>query len=286
MPAPHAPVAVATIILSSALFGFAQASSSDQDISANELLRKVIDTELKAQAEDQSHWMYRLKTRAPGREEEKQVIQSKDGNLDRLLSVNGQPLPPEQQENEVRRVQEAAKNPREQQKQQRQRERDIQRAQRLLKVVPDALVASYGESNRDCVKVHFQPNAEFHPSSREGQIVHAMEGSLWIDRRQNRLAQIEGRLVDSVKFGAGLLGHLDEGGTFEIRQAEVAPGKWLMTVMRINLKGKALFFKTIGVQQNESREGFQRVADDLTLAEAAERLLRRNQVARRFGNGK
>jgi hypothetical protein len=42
--------------------------------------------------------------------------------------------------------------------------------------------------------------------------------------------------------------------------------------MNINMRGKALFFKTIDVRQNETRTSFQRVPDDLTLAQAAERL--------------
>jgi hypothetical protein len=42
--------------------------------------------------------------------------------------------------------------------------------------------------------------------------------------------------------------------------------------LHVNLHGKALFFKTIGVQQNEVRYDFEPVRDDLTLAEAAEQL--------------
>jgi hypothetical protein len=38
------------------------------------------------------------------------------------------------------------------------------------------------------------------------------------------------------------------------------------------MHGKALFFKTIGVQQNEVHYDFERVRDNLTLAEAAEQL--------------
>jgi hypothetical protein len=40
------------------------------------------------------------------------------------------------------------------------------------------------------------------------------------------------------------------------------------------MHGKALFFKTITVQENEDRANFQRVADNLTLAEAAQELQR------------
>ena len=45
-----------------------------------------------------------------------------------------------------------------------------------------------------------------------------------------------------------------------------------ITAMNINMRGKALFFKTIDVRQNETRTSFQRVPDDLTLAQAAELL--------------
>jgi hypothetical protein len=41
-----------------------------------------------------------------------------------------------------------------------------------------------------------------------------MEGTVWVDDKENRLAEISGRLIDEVKFGSGFLGHLDKGGTF------------------------------------------------------------------------
>jgi hypothetical protein len=45
------------------------------------------------------------------------------------------------------------------------------------------------------------------------------------------------------------------------------------------MKGKALLFKTIGVQETENHSDFQRVPDDLTLAEAAGMLDRQVVVA-------
>jgi hypothetical protein len=42
-----------------------------------------------------------------------------------------------------------------------------------------------------------------------------------------------------------------------------------MTVLAVDMKGKALLFKTIGVQETENHSDFHRVPEDLTLAEAA-----------------
>jgi hypothetical protein len=95
---------------------------------------------------------------------------------------------------------------------------------------------------------------------------------MWIDEKQQRLAALNGHLMEDVKFGAGLLGHLNKGGNFGVRQAEVAPGHWDMTVMGVDMKGKVLLFKTISVQQTENRSDFHRVPDDLTMAQAADLL--------------
>jgi hypothetical protein len=64
-----------------------------------------------------------------------------------------------------------------------------------------------------------------------------MEGEMTIDTKQQRLAALNGHLVEDVKFGGGLLGHLDKGGRFEVRQTEVAPGHWEMTALNVDMKG-------------------------------------------------
>jgi hypothetical protein len=52
-----------------------------------------------------------------------------------------------------------------------------------------------------------------------------------------------------------------------------------MTALHVNMKGKALLFKTIGVQVTESHIDFHRVPDDLTLEEAADILGRQTVIA-------
>jgi hypothetical protein len=243
--------------------------------SANEFLRNVIDNELNAQAQDHSHWMYVRKTEIPGEQEketEREIIQSKDGDLDRLLSVNGRAPTAGQAMREDERIQKLLTNPSEQQKLQRDREQDNRETERLLKMLPEAFIAGYAERRGELVELTFSPNPDFRPSSHEEQVFHAMEGRIWIASKERRLAEIEGHLINAVRFLGGLLGHLDKGGQFHVKQSEVAPGHWEITAMNINMRGKALFFKTIDVRQNETRTSFQRVPDDLTLAQAAERL--------------
>ena len=51
-----------------------------------------------------------------------------------------------------------------------------------------------------------------------------MEGKMSIDSREKRLEGIEGILTSEVKFGDGLLGHLDKGGTFSVRLQNTGSG--------------------------------------------------------------
>jgi hypothetical protein len=140
----------------------------------------------------------------------------------------------------------------------------------MLKTLPDAFNFSYEDRSGDLMKLKFSPNPHFRPPSREAQVFHAMEGELTFDNRQKRLVELSGHMIQAVKFGGGLLGHLDKGGQFSVKQEQVSPGFWEMTVLDVQMKGKALFFKTIAVQQKMLRSGFRRVSDDLTLAQAAD----------------
>jgi hypothetical protein len=161
-------------------------------------------------------------------------------------------------------------NPAEQRKLQRARNTEIEPGRRLFKMLPDAFVFNYAGREGDLIKLSFRPNPNFQPPSLEARVFHDMEGEVWVDGKQERLAAINGRLMEDVKFGGGLLGHLNKGGHFEVRQAEVAAGHWEMAAMAVDMKGRALLFKTINVQQTETRSDFQRMADDLTLTQAAD----------------
>jgi hypothetical protein len=240
--------------------------------SANEFVREIIDNELQAEQNDHSHWMLRLETQESGKSEVREVVETRDGDLDRLISVNGKSLAEDQRREREQGLQRLVDNPAGLKKLQREKNQDVARSQRLLKLLPDAFVFDYGEQRGDFQEMKFKPNPHFRPPSHEAAAFHGMEGALWVNAKQLRLAEISGRLTRPVKFAGGVLGHLDAGGQFYVKQEEVQPGYWELAVLNVNMEGKALFFKTISVQQKMERSGFRRVPDDLTAARGAELL--------------
>ena len=97
----------AAITLAIILLGIPARSQSvpSSQASANALARRVITNELKFQ-DDHTNWMYRLEKEQYGKRQVEEIIETKEGSLSRLLSINDRPLTVKQQEEEDKRVQE------------------------------------------------------------------------------------------------------------------------------------------------------------------------------------
>jgi len=272
----------AIVTLAIILLGSSAAPQSDLErlgVSANELARKVVTNELKIQDENHNRWMYRLEKEESGRKQVQEILETNSGSLSRLLSIGGHPLNTKQQQKENQRMQRLVSYPDEQRKLQQAGKKKAEQGVRLFNILPDVFVFSYAGRQGNLVMLTFRPNPTFEPPSIEAKVLHGMQGEMTVDTKQERLAALNGHLMEDVKFGGGLLGHLDKGSKFEVRQTEVAPGGWEMTLLVVDMKGKALFFKTIDVQETENHSDFHRVPDDLTLAEAADILNRKIVVA-------
>lgn len=269
--------AVATLLLCSAI---AQSSPPRQaKENPDQLVRQVIAHELQAEQQDHSEWMFHLQTTKPGegtRTEE--IVETPQGWVRRLLTINGHPLTPQQRAKENEQLHKLLTDPGEQQKNLQATRNDVQQAQQLLKMLPDAFLYSYAGRKGAVVKLNFRPNPKFNPQSRKAAVFHDMVGSVWLNVKQQRLTGIQGHLNQEVKFAGGLLGHLDKGGSFDVKQTEFAPGYWDVTYMNVQMNGKALFFKTINVREKDLRSGYRRVSDHLTLAQAAN-LLKQQSTA-------
>ena len=271
------PVALALTIILLGVPVRPQSVPSSQ-VSANDLARRVVTNELNFQ-DDHIKWMYRLEKEQYGKKQVEEIVETKEGSLSRLLSINDRPLTAKQQLEEDQRVRELMRSRSAQQKLRRTLDAETLQGRRLFKMLPDAFVFSYSGGDGNLVKLSFRPNPSFHAPSLEAHVFHDMEGEMLVDCKQERLAAFDGHLTQPVKFGFGLLGHLDKGGHFEVRQAEVVPGHWALTTLSLAMPGKALLFASIGVQKRETHRDFQLVSDDLTLAQAADKLNRAIVVA-------
>jgi hypothetical protein len=277
-------LAIIAITASANLSAEAQGSKSKADaksgsnrggkIDAQQLVREMVQNELNSGKNDPSLWRFRKITVKDGKKPMYDVIETKNGEVDRLLAVNGKPLSAEQQRVENERLRQLAADFAEQKKRAKTQNEDGDKETELLKMLPDALTYQYAGKRGDTIRLTFKPNPNFHASTHEAEVFHHMAGVMLINSKNKRLAELSGKLISEVKFGGGILGHLNKGGTFEVKQGEVARGHWDMTLLDTELTGKALFFKTISVREKTIESHYSRTPASITVEQAAQILTR------------
>ena len=269
-----APVALVCLLLSPAMAVAGQISGPRTELPSNPqtLVREVVQNGLRYARNDQTHWSFREIIRKDGRVETHEICQTDAGTIDRLVAINDQPLSAEQQKHEDARLQELLANGSEIRRERQKQREDSAKQNRMFATFPDAFRYKYAGTQGGLVKLTFEPNPQFVPSSRQEEVFHHLEGTMWIDSDQKQLARIDGRLTSEVRFAGGLLGHLDKGGVFSVRFKQVDSGPWVMAALDVEMNGRALLFKTIAVQEKREFDDYRRVPDGLSLRQAAELL--------------
>ena len=267
-------VLAASLLLLS-LSAYAQAGT------ANDLVRRALANEDRASAGG-PRYMYRLRSAKPERTVVKDLIETNEGMVARLVSVNGKPPTAEQRAADEKKLDKIVHDPDEQRQRREEQQKDEQRTRQMLKALPDAFLYDFdGTETVGAVattRLRFQPNPNFDPPVRETMVYRGMHGHMWIEPKEERLVKMDAQLFEDVTFGWGILGRLNKGGHFVIEQSKIGPGRWETTRMDLDFVGKALLFKTIKIQEIETASDFRPVPSNLNLAQGVELLRKSDQV--------
>jgi hypothetical protein len=234
---------------------------------AADVVNVVVANEL-ADRMERKKWMYRIDKRDGKQTVTQEQVETKDGPLNRLIAIDGQPVDSDQRKRDNARIDNLASDPSAQLKVKRAHDEDEQKLETLMHLMPDAFLYDYDGIEGTLVRIKFRPNPSYYPSTYEGRVIHSLAGSILIDPQQKRLVKLSGRLVVPVEFAYGLLGHIDNGGTVEIGRVEVGPSQWKTALINVQLSGRLILFKTISKQQHEIRTDFRAVPDDLNMSQA------------------
>src|SRR6202050_1576222 len=80
-------------------------SVPNSPVSANDLVRRVVTNELNFQ-DDRTNWMYRLEKEQYGKKQVEEIVETKEGSLSRLISINDRSLTAAEQMEEDQRLRE------------------------------------------------------------------------------------------------------------------------------------------------------------------------------------
>jgi hypothetical protein len=243
--------------------------------SLHALVRDVVRNEIEAQLRDDSPWCHREEQQEDNKPTKTlEACQTKDGELKRLLAVDGRELDSAQRQAENEHIQELTSHPERLRAKQKKEREDGEQARSLLRSFPEAFRFQCENESGNLITLGFRPNPGFRPTTRASQVFHHMEGTLVLDTQQKRLVEINGRLTSEVKFGGGLFGHLDRNGTFAVKQSEVAQDHWDLVFMSVHVSGRALLFKAVAISQTQTLFDYRPLPRGATLQQAADFLMK------------
>jgi hypothetical protein len=235
---------------------------------ANQLVKDAIKHQIEADAADHTHWRYHIHREDEKGSQDRDVIDTKDGQIARTLLINGQPLTPEQRTADEARMKKLVDDPSERAKRDKRAKDDEDKVAQMFKAIPDAFIFKYEGAEDGQVRLSFFPNPHYEAPTRELQVFRSMSGKMWIDRAGLRMTRLDGSLFEDVTFGWGLLGRLNKGGAFSVTQNRVADDHWEIVSLDVRMSGHAVVFKTINVKQLQRITGFHRISDTMTISEA------------------
>lgn len=222
------------------------------------VVRQAVAAELNASRTDKTPWTYLDHDIQPGRDAVYRTVETPEGDLRRLTQLNGQPLTGSAEAHELSRMQEFVNSPSEQAHARKSAEADGAQAREFLSMLPEAFLWTEVNRNAEATLLSFRPNPDFNPPNTQARVLGVLAGQMLVARDGNRIQSLRGTLTQEVKFGLGIFGKIDKGGTFDVERREVAPGYWQITESHVHIGGHALLFKTIGQQEDEIKTDWHR----------------------------
>jgi hypothetical protein len=242
---------------------------------ANALVSRALATELRT-AHDTSHPMrFRLRKVSPRLTSTKEIIETRDGAVARLIARFDKPLSAVDEQAEQARLDALLADPSRQVHRKQGEDEDMSILLKLLRMLPKAFIYQYAGVAAGPAgpvqKFTFRPNPGFNPPDLETQALTALTGELWIDAEQERVTRLEGHLQQDTDYGWGILGKLNKGGWVILEQADVGGHQWRIARFQMVMSLR-IFFKNKSFDTQEEMTNYAPVALGLDYRQAIQML--------------
>ena len=150
------------------------------------------------QREQNALWASQVQRRTADHVYLEEEIETVEGPVYRLISVDGhEPSPSEQKQNDDR-LRDLMQNPKTRLAAKKNREADEKKFGELLRVMPDIFLYEDRGNHEGLEKLAFHPNPAFAPKTHEETALHAMSGIILIDLNEKRIVRFSGTLTEQV----------------------------------------------------------------------------------------
>jgi len=183
------------------------------------------------------------------------LIETPEGSVDRLVQRDGRPLTPAEDSAERQRLNDLLVSPDAFARRVRRDRENKQMGVRLILMMPDAMLWSYAPGQPQLPSQHsggptlivldFNANPAWSPPNFESELLTGLEGRVWIDPRTHRMVHLEADLFQAVNIGWGIVAHLYPGGSVTLQQANAGGQRWIVNHIDERLNLRELMVKNV-----------------------------------------
>ena len=205
--------------------------------------------------EDEGGFPLRYRTRKVDRKGDttREVIETRDGTLARLIERNGGPISAEEDAGERDRLNSVLQSPDTFLKHHRRDRESLKYGVELIHELPASMLWSFtagqpqlNEVSSRQVVLDFTPDPKYKPPTLVTESLTGVAGRVWIDAGTRRVSRIQGHVLHPVDFGwGGVLARVNPGGTVEFTQTPVVPGRWLTSLVEAHLSIREVLVRTV-----------------------------------------
>lgn len=241
----------------------------------------AVANELIALHHPNSYLRYRMHSIDTKGDRVRDVYESKDGAVARLILKDGRPLTEDEDKAERQRLTAMVESPSSYAKHVKNEEDSKKLADQLMQLLPDAMIYSYAPGQPQSgtnggaleVVLDYKPNPNFHPPITAAEALTGLQGRLWIDAKSHQLVRLESTIFRAVNFGWGMLAHIYPGGRLVLEQTNAGGNRWIFTRFIQQVKVRALLVKTVNINANVEAGSFQTLPDPIEYQDAIRILL-------------
>jgi hypothetical protein len=239
--------------------------------SPKQLATEAIENEVKLIQYDRSYLRYRVHTKDAKGDQVRDVVESKDGSVARVMLRDAHAVSSDQDAEERQRLQEMLDSPRAFEKHIEKDKSGKKIAVDLIRAMPEAMLFSYvvGQPQREGrpagsppeVVLDFKPNPEWKPPTLASQALTGVQGRCWIDARTHYLTRLEANIFQGINFGWGIFAHIFPGGTLTLEQAPVGDSRWVVDRFTGRLTVREMMVRTVNENTDLYASDFEQVPE-------------------------
>ena len=213
------------------------------------------------------------------------VIESRDGTVARLISVDNRALTTAEDQAERGRLQAMLDSPASFAKHVKSEQASKKQAIDMIKLIPNAMIFTYAEGQpqppaqlappadaRPLLALDFHPNPAWTPPSLTSETLTGLQGRMWLDPRTHHVTELDVTVFRPVNVGFGVLAKVFPGGTVTMGQGSPVQDRWPIYQMVERVTLRALMVKTYKENADVHNSGFTQVPG-MSYQQAVELLL-------------